>query len=116
MLSGARILHPNAERLVSLEAAAAELRLSPFWLRQRMRARGIEEVWVQRVGYIRRADLKALKESNQETEKRARAMLSEHRAQQRQEGRGISRLTHKDHLDVMRRRDPELRRLNGGAS
>src|SRR5262245_55140032 len=59
--------------LVPLEAAAAELELSPFWLRQRLRACGIEEIWLQRVGYIRLADLKALKEADQETKKKGRA-------------------------------------------
>ena len=100
--------------LVSLESAAEQLGIAPYWLRQHMRAHGFKEL-ANGSTYIRLVDLRTLKQHQADISDTARRLRHEQIAEQRAAGRYSARLSWRRQLGVMRRADPGLRALNGGA-
>ena len=97
---------PQPQKL-ALEKAAAELGTTPYWLRRELRHHGLSID-----AFVDRGLFKALKQKRAALEETARALQSRHRAELRQGSQAASRPSRADHLDVMRRRDPELWRWN----
>lgn len=102
------------DTLVSLESAAEQLGIAPYWLRQHMRAHGFKEL-ANGSTYIRLVDLRTLKQHQADISDTARRLRHEQIAEQRAAGRYSARLSWRRQLGVMRRADPGLRALNGGA-
>ena len=92
---------------IALEKAAAELGTTPYWLRLGLRNHGLSID-----AFVDRGLFKALRQKRAAFEETARALQSRHRAELRQGSQAASRPSRADFLDVMRQRDPELRRWN----
>ena len=97
-----------------IESAAEQLGITPYWLRQHMRAHGSKEL-ANGSTYIRLVDLRTLKQHQADTSDTARRLRHEQIAEQRAADRYSARLSWRRQLGVMRRADPGLRALNGGA-
>ena len=102
--------YKRVDTLVSLESAAEQLGIAPYWLRQHMRAHGFKEL-ANGSTYIHLVDLRTLKQHQADISDTARRLRHEQRAA----GRYSARLSWRRQLGVMRRADPGLRALNGGA-
>ena len=101
----------SAAALFDLERAARILGAKPYWLIRELRARGFEILINGPNGrpHIKREDLRALQESRSENSAKARQLLNEQLATQRQDCGNPSRVSWRNLLPRMRSHDPELK-------